>query len=135
MTKMTKTEKFEMIIAELTKTGDITEDTAMLVEFCKDEIAAIADKAEKAKARRAAKAKEADELYDAVLTVLNDTTEGSYLTINSIIDTIDPSGESDLTPSKITPRLTKMVTDGIVEKKSIKTEDKRRLNGYAIVRG
>ena len=134
MTKMTKTEKYEMIIAEFTK-GELTEDTAMLVEFCKDEIAAIADKAEKAKARRAAKAKEADGLYDAVLAALNGTTEGTYLTINSIIDTIDPSGESDLTPSKITPRLTKMVTEGIVEKKSIKTEDKRRLNGYAVVRG
>jgi hypothetical protein len=101
---MTKTEKFEMIIAEFTK-GELTEDTAMLVEFCKAEIASIADKAEKAKARRAAKAKEADGLYDVVLAALNDTTEGTYLTINSIIDTIDPSGESDLTPSKITPRL------------------------------
>lgn len=134
MTKMTKTEKYEMIIAELTKT-DLTEDTAMLVEFCNAEIAAIADKAEKAKARRAAKTKEADELYDTVLAVLNEAAEGTYLTINSIIDTIDPSGESDLTPSKITPRLTKMIDDNIVEKKSIKTEDKRRLNGYAIVRG
>ena len=131
---MTKTEKFEMIIAELTK-NELTEDTAMLVDFCQAEIDSIADKAEKAKARRAAKAKEADGLYDAVLAVLNDTTEGTYLTINSIIDTIDPSGESDLTPSKITPRLTKMIEDGIVEKKSIKTEDKRRLNGYAVVRG
>lgn len=129
MTKITETKKYEMIIAALTKT-EMNEETVMLVEFCKAKIAAIAEKAEKAKARRAEKTKEADTIYDSVLEVLRGVEAGTYVSINSIIDAIDAE---DLTPGKITPRLTSMIKEGLIEKKTITTGDKRRVNGYALI--
>lgn len=130
MTKMTKTEKYEMAIAIFTK-DELTEDTAMLVDFFKDEIAALERKAAKAKERKAAKQAEADGIYDAIWGVLNSAEVDTYLTIPAIIEAI---GDEDLTPSKVTPRLTTMIKEGTVEKKPVTTADKRRLNGYAIVR-
>lgn len=129
MTKITETKKYEMIIAALTET-EMNEETAMLIEFCKTKIAAIAEKAEKAKARRAEKAKEADTIYDSVLEALRNVETGTYVSINSIIDAIDAE---DLTPGKVTPRLTSMIKEGLVEKKTITTGDKRRVNGYALI--
>lgn len=126
---MTKREKFEMAIAIFTK-DELTEDTAMLVDFFKSEIDALDRKAEKAKERKAAKEAEPDEIYIAIQDVLHAQEAGSFITIPAIIEAI---GDDSITPSKITPRLTSMINDGIVEKKAVVTADKRRLNGYAIV--
>ena len=128
--KMTKREKFEMIIAEFTK-GELTEDTAMLVDFCNAEIEALERKAEKAKERKAAKAEKNDDLMDDIVAVLEKANAGEYTTIPTIIDAL---GDDALTPSKITPRLTKLIENGIVEKKSVTTADKRKLNGYALIK-
>lgn len=130
MTKITKTEKYEMIIAELTKT-ELTEETSMLVDFCKTEIDALARKAAKAKERAAAKENEPDPIYDAVMSVLEATEVGTYLTIPTILEEIN---DENLTPGKITPRLTIMAKNGIVDKKTVATSDKRKLNGYALIR-
>lgn len=128
--KMTKREKFEMIIAEFTK-AELTEDTAMLVDFCNAEIEALDRKAEKARERKAAKAEKEDSLMEDIVAFLNDVDAGEYTTIPAIIDGL---GDDSLTPSKITPRLTRLIENGLVDKKSVTTADKRKLNGYALIR-
>lgn len=131
MTKMTRKEKYELAIAIFTK-DELTEDTAMLVDFFNGEIAAIDRKAAKAKERKAAKEAEADGIYDAIWNVLNFAdSDDTFFTIPAIIEAI---GDENLTPSKVTPRLTTMIKEGLVEKKSVTTADKRRLNGYAVIR-
>ena len=128
MTKITKTEKFEMIIAELTK-ADLTEDTTMLVDFCKTEIDAIKTKAEKAKERRAAKAKEDDALLAQVEDVLA-SSDADYMTIPQIISAL---GDAELTSGKVTPRLTVLINDGKVTKATV-TDNKRKVQGYTYVK-
>ena len=128
--KITKTEKYEMIIAELAKT-DLTEDTAMLVDFCKAEIDALARKAEKAKERKAAKDKEADSLYNTILGVLENAEANTYITIPAILAELN---DDTITAGKLTPRLATMIENGIVEKKDITTPDKRKLKGYMLVK-
>ena len=130
MIKMTKREKFEMIIAEFTK-GELTEDTAMLVDFCNAEIEALDRKAEKARERKATKAEKEDSLMEDIVAFLNDVDAGEYTTIPAIIEGL---GDDSLTPSKITPRLTRLIENGLVDKKSVTTADKRKLNGYAFIR-
>lgn len=130
MTKMTKKEKYEMIIAEFTK-AELTNDTAMLVDFCKTEIEALDRKAAKAKERAVAKENEPDPIYDAVMNVLEATEVGTYVTIPTILEEIN---DENLTPGKITSRLTTMAKNGIVDKKTVTTSDKRKINGYALIR-
>ena len=129
-TKITKREKYEAMINVLTAASE-TEDVVMLIEFCQSEIEALDRKAAKAKERKAEKDKEADGVYATVLKVLEATDAGTFITIPAILATI---GDDTITAGKVTPRLTAMINDGLVEKKNMVTEDKRRINGYALVR-
>lgn len=81
-------------------------------------------KAERAK-ERAAKAKAAgDELRATVAAVLTD----EYQTIAQIAAQVEGD---EITPAKVSARLTQLVKAGEAHKTKIKTADGRKINGYA----
>ena len=136
MNKFTKRNVFEALvnyategIMEFEKDGDMIEVTPEEVKaFAEKEIALLDKKAAKAKERGAKKKEERDELCDAVLAVLTD----EYATIADVAEAIE--GE-DVTASKVTYRLNKLVAAGLAEKADIKVGDekKRTVKGYRLV--
>lgn len=94
-------------------------------EFAENEIELLNKKAAKAKERGAKKKEENDELTDAVYAVLTD----DFMTIADVAAAIE--GE-DVTASKVTYRLNKLVAAGLAEKADIKVGDekKRTVKGY-----
>lgn len=121
MNKLTKRNVFEALVnyategaMEFEKDGAMIEVTPEEVKaFAEKEIALLDKKAAKAKERGAKKKEERDELCDAVLAVLTD----EYATIADVAEAIE--GE-DVTVSKTTYRLNKLVAAGIAEKTDIK---------------
>jgi hypothetical protein len=102
---------------------EITPD--YIKEFAENEIELLNKKAAKAKERGAKKKEENDELTDAVYAVLTD----DYMTIADVAAAIE--GE-DVTASKVTYRLNKLVAAGLAEKADVKVGDekKRTVKGY-----
>lgn len=94
-------------------------------EFAENEIELLNKKAAKAKERGAKKKEENDELTDAVYAVLTD----DFMTIADVAAAIE--GE-DVTASKVTYRLNKLVAAGLAEKADVKVGDekKRTVKGY-----
>lgn len=133
MDKLTKRNVFEALInyategaMEFEKDGAMIEVTPEGIKaFAENEIALLDKKAAKAKERGAKKKEERDELCDAVLAVLTD----EYATIADVAEAIE--GE-DVTASKVTYRLNKLVAAGLAEKADIKVGDekKRTVKGY-----
>lgn len=133
MNKFTKRNVFEALVnyategaMEFEKDGAMIEVTPEEVKaFAEKEIALLDKKAAKAKERGAKKKEERDELCDAVLAVLTD----EYATIADVAEAIE--GE-DVTASKVTYRLNKLVAAGLAEKADIKVGDekKRTVKGY-----
>lgn len=134
MDKITKRNVYEALvnyavngIMEFTdKDGAVIEVTPDYIkEFAENEIELLNKKAAKAKERGAKKKEENDELTDAVYAVLND----DYMTIADVAAAIE--GE-DVTASKVTYRLNKLVAAGLAEKADIKVGDekKRTVKGY-----
>ena len=133
MNKLTKRNVFEALVnyategaMEFEKDGAMIEVTPEEVKaFAEKEIALLDKKAAKAKERGAKKKEERDELCDAVLAVLTD----EYATIADVAEAIE--GE-DVTASKVTYRLNKLVAAGLAEKADIKVGDekKRTVKGY-----
>ena len=136
MNKLTKRNVFEALVnyategaMEFEKDGAMIEVTPEEVKaFAEKEIALLDKKAAKAKERGAKKKEERDELCDAVLAVLTD----EYATIADVAEAIE--GE-DVTASKVTYRLNKLVAAGLAEKADIKVGDekKRTVKGYRLV--
>lgn len=114
MEKITKRDMYTAI-ANGVKTGDFTYDVNDIVDFCDKEIAALDRKAAKAKERAATKAAEADALTGAVADVL---TTDEFKTIADIVAVI-AENDPDVTASKVTYRLTKLVKDGAAEKAEV----------------
>lgn len=81
--------------------------------FAENEIALLDKKAAKAKENAAKKKEEGDELYDAVHAALTD----EFMTIADVAAAIE--GE-DVTVSKVTYRLNKLVAAGLAEKSDVK---------------
>lgn len=102
---------------------EITPD--YIKEFAENEIELLNKKAAKAKERGAKKKEENDELTDAVYAVLGD----DYMTIADVAAAIEGD---DVTASKITYRLNKLVAAGLAEKADVKVGDekKRTVKGY-----
>ena len=81
-------------------------------------------KAAAAKAKAAAAKAEGDEIREKIAAVLTD----EYQTIPQIVATL---GDEDLTPAKVTARLTQLIKLGQAHKDKVKTADNRKINGYA----
>lgn len=129
MEKKTKKEMW-LSILEIKEVAD-NED---LVAFINREIDAIDKKAEKAKERAAKKAEESDSLREKIYSVLTEIANSDFVPIADIVAAI---GEEDITPAKVTARLTKLVEAGRVEKQEISLESgtgtKRRVQGYKVI--
>lgn len=128
MEKKTKKEMWTSLL----EIEDVAKDEN-LVAFIKKEIESIDKKAEKAKERAAKKAEESDSLKEEIYAVLEASEESEFTPIADIVAAI---GREDVTPAKVTARLTKLVEAGRVIKQEISIEKdggaKRRVQGYKV---
>ena len=115
--KITKREVLEQIKAKLTDEVEI--------EVVQSLIDQIDKRAEKARERAAAKKVAGDDLRERIHDVLGDTPR----TIPEILAAL---GDEDLTPSKITPRLTQLIKLGCVGKEKVKTEAGEKMAYFTI---
>ena len=122
--KMTKIDCFEQL-AGIVEASDV-ENKEDILKFIQSSIETLENRKRAAQERAEKKKNEPDELADAVKAVLS----GELQTADDIAAQIE--GE-DVTKQKVVARLTKMVNAGIVRKDSIKTDDKRKVMGYALV--
>lgn len=129
--KATKKEMFEEIKAILTSSPNMV--PTKLVEFIDNEIEALNKKAEAARKARDKKKAEVDTLLEEVFACLNDT---SFTVIPQIMENFKDN--EDITPAKVTARLTKLVRENKVEKDSVNIaaegEKKKVLTGYRIIK-
>ena len=129
--KATKKEMFEEIKAILTSGPNMA--PTELVEFIDNEIEALNKKAEAARKARDKKKAEVDTLLEEVFACLNDT---SFTVIPQIMENFKDN--EDITPAKVTARLTKLVRENKVEKDNVNIaaegEKKKVLTGYRIIK-
>ena len=102
---------------DIVSAQDVIDYVDVTIDQLDRKAAAAKAKAEKAKA-------EGDELRDKIAVVLTD----EYQTIPQIVAAI---GDEELTPAKVTARLTQLIKLGQAHKDKIKTVDNRKINGYA----
>ena len=122
--KMTKIECFEQL-AGIVEASDV-ENKEDILKFIQSSIETLENRKRAAQERAEKKKNEPDELADAIKAVLSEELQ----TADDIAAQIE--GE-DVTKQKIVARLTKMVNAGTVRKDSVKTDDKRKVMGYALV--
>ena len=122
--KMTKVDYFEQL-AGIVEASDV-ENKEDILKFIQGSIETLENRKRAAQERAEKKKNEPDELTDAVKAVLSEELQ----TADDIAAQIE--GE-DVTKQKVVARLTKMVNAGIVRKDSVKTDDKRKVMGYALV--
>ena len=121
--KMTKVDYFEQL-AGIVEASDV-ENKEDILKFIEGSIETLENRKKAAQERAEKKKNEPDELSDAVKAVLTNELQ----TADAIAAQIE--GE-DVTKQKIVSRLTKMVNAGTVRKDTVKTEDKRKVMGYAL---
>lgn len=140
-TKITKRDNYEtlrnlVLNSVIAAPGLIeTSEVDQLVAFIDKELANLDKRAANAKKYAAKNKANADALTDAALNVLIEADK--YMTIPEVVDAILADNESiDVTPQKLTYRLSQLVKAGEVEKEttSIKEEGKsaRKVNVYRI---
>lgn len=122
--KMTKIDCFEQL-AGIVEASDV-ENKEDILKFIQGSIETLENRKRAAQERAEKKKNEPDELAEAVKAVLSEELQ----TADDIAAQIE--GE-DVTKQKVVARLTKMVNAGIVRKDSVKTDDKRKVMGYALV--
>ena len=122
--KMTKVDYFEQL-AGIVEASDV-ENKEDILKFIQSSIETLENRKRAAQERAEKKKNEPDELADAVKAVLSTELQ----TADDIAAQIE--GE-DVTKQKVVARLTKMVNAGTVRKDSVKTDDKRKVMGYALV--
>lgn len=122
--KITKVDYFEQL-AGIVEASDV-ENKEDILKFIQGSIETLENRKRAAQERAEKKKNEPDELADAVKAVLSEELQ----TADDIAAQIE--GE-DVTKQKVVARLTKMVNAGIVRKDNVKTDDKRKVMGYALV--
>ena len=122
--KMTKIDCFEQL-AGIVEASDV-ENKEDILKFIQGSIETLENRKRAAQERAEKKKNEPDELADAVKAVLSEELQ----TADDIAAQIE--GE-DVTKQKVVARLTKMVNAGTVRKDIVKTDDKRKVMGYALV--
>ena len=131
MEKITRKQMFEIIKAGM-ETGEISVPAETVIAFCDKEIASLDAKAAKAKERAAAKKAEADELIGQVEDALTE----EFQTIADIVVKV-AEVNADVTASKVTNRLTKLIASGVAEKAQVTVAGvdggkSRKLQGYRL---
>jgi hypothetical protein len=129
-TKITKKDRYGMMIDILNGAMPAEADKEDLVNFCKAEIAALDKKAAKAKEKAGTKDGAAN---DKLAQAVRDALTNDFLTIAEIAAKID--GE-DITPQKVTYRLNAFVDAGIAESTVTKVgtgNGKRSLKAYRLI--
>lgn len=134
-TKTTKRENLTALetlltAAETANLGDF--NYAALRDYVTNEVELLNKKAEAAKARAAKAKEEGDALRDEIFGLLN---ADEFITIPGIIKTI---GREDVTPQKVTARLTQLVKLNKVEKSEVSIEadgKTRKIQGYRVIAG
>lgn len=121
--KMTKVDYFHQL-AEIVENAEV-ENKEDILKFIEGSIETLENRKRAAQERAEKKKTEPDELSDAIKAVLTNELQ----TADAIAAQIE--GE-DVTKQKIVSRLTKMVNAGTVRKDTVKTEDKRKVMGYAL---
>ena len=125
-TKITKAMKFEMLKAIL-EVAEVEEaDKDMLVDFCNDQIDALAVKAAKAKEQAIQKKAESDALTSSIADVLTN----EYQTVAEIM--VNFAEDEDITRAKIVSRLGKLCRDGVAEKETVKDGDNKKVVAYRL---
>jgi hypothetical protein len=97
---------------------DVIDYVDVTIDQLERKAAAAKARAEKAKA-------EGDELRDKIEGVLTEDLQ----TIPQIVAQLDVE---DITPAKVTARLTQLIKAGKAHKDKVKTSDSRKINGYAL---
>lgn len=126
MEKKTKKDMYEAIIDMVKpQDRDLTENEAMIIDFCQSQIEMIVAKNEKAKEYRAKKAPKEDTLKEEVKNILTNEDQ----TVDEIYSKVD----NDLyTKAMVVSRLTALCKEEIAEKDETKTDTKRRLKVYRL---
>ena len=122
--KMTKIDCFEQL-AGIVEASDV-ENKEDILKFIQSSIETLENRKRAAQERAEKKKNEPDELADAVKAVLSEELQ----TADDIAAQIEGEG---VTKQRVVARLTKMVNAGIVRKDSVKTDDNRKVMGYALV--
>ena len=126
ITKAMVLSAIEGYFTEMDETQEINGVTvADIVEYAAKTQEQLAAKAAKAKEKQAEKKTAGDELRNIVQAVLTD----EYQVIADITAQVDVE---DITPSKVTARLSQLVKAGIAEKEDVKTADGRKVKGYRL---
>ena len=138
MEKITKRQMYTAMInyangedfAFETEDGMVTVTADEIVAFAENEIALLDKKAAKAKETAAKKKTESDALMDAVAAALGEDFE-------PIADIAARIEGDDVTVSKVTYRLNKLVENGVAEKQAIKVpgsdgKKNRSIQGYRL---
>lgn len=121
--KVTKVEYFAQlkeIVAQVEP-----ENAEELVAFIDKQVEAIENKAAKAKEKAAEKRAEGDALRATIEGLLT----GEFQTIATITAAV---ADEEVTPAKVTARLTQLVNAGVAEKAQV-TEGSRKVMGYKLV--
>ena len=121
--KMTKRDKF-MAINNVFEGLDI-EGRDEILEFCKNEIAALDAKTVRAREKAAERRAESDTLTEGMLNVV--AAADAPMTIEEIINAMPDEG---LTPAKVSARMAKLVKGEVVTKETVKVNG-RKLVAYA----
>ena len=106
--------------------GDVDVTIDDIIDYATKTIEQLDTKAAKAKETAAKKKAEEDELLAAVKNALTD----EYQTGTEILKAVEDEFE-DVTPAKVTARLTKLCKAGEAHKVDMKV-DKRKIKGYAL---
>ena len=118
-TKITKKMNYEAIIAYIQ--GEDTAITeAQMIAFCEAQIADLAKKAAKAKERAAVKKAEGDVLTDLVYSVMTDEFQTGAEIASAVLAQLPE--DTDVTASKVTARITKLVNAEAVVKEQVSVE-------------
>ena len=135
--KITKRDNFETLIEMVNwmkeNIGGEEWDYVVLDTFIHKEIENLDKKADAAKARAAKQKEKGDELREAVFNTLNTET---FITIPEIIEILD---NADITPQKVTSRLTQLIDLKRVEKSEVSVPTatgsgkSRKIAGYRVI--
>lgn len=117
--KITKKMHYENLIAYI-QGEDTTISEMDLITFCEAQIADLDKKAAKAKARAAAKKAEGDVLTDLVYSVMTEEFQTGADIAAAVLAQLPE--DTDVTTSKVTARITKLVNDGAVVKEQMSVE-------------
>ena len=130
-TKITKRDRYAAIIAILKTAGE-----ADLVTFCENEIALLDKKSVKAKETAAAKKTEVDPLTESIKGALATLADDTYA-VTADVTAMVGVGDEDITPAKVSYRLSQLVKAGIAVSTDVKvpaTEGAkaRTIKGYRL---